>query len=168
MFILCLPPLFLEICWTNQVVRKICQELAGCTKNFTSSAWCNEIKFYDLSPILQVRKLRLREYMPCPNLYNQRSGRAQASCLPCRKKKKWNLILRAPSSVPGTYLTVKRAASGQPVNTDSTDPANHEVNLSLPRSLLLFLLFVTLQGLWDLSSLARMRSAPPTLEAWSP
>ena len=84
------------------------------------------------------------------------------------KKKKWNLILRAPSSVPGTYWTVKRAASGQPVNTDSTDPANHEVNLSLPRSLLLFLLFVTLQGLWDLSSLARMRSAPPTLEAWSP
>ena len=126
---------------------KIYQELADCmpTESFTSSPWCSEIKFYDLSPILQVRKLRLREYMPCQNLYNQRSSRAQAACLPSRKEKKKKK--GTSSSEPlvqylaCTYWTVKRAASGQPVNTDSTDLANHEANLSLPWVLLFIFIF---------------------------
>ena len=140
MFILSPPPLFLEICWTN----KMYQELADCmpTESFTSSPWFSEIKFYDLSPILQVRKLRLREYMPCPNRYNQRSGRAQASCLPSRKKKNGTSSSEhLVQYLACTYWTVKRAASGQPVNSDSTDLANHEANLSLPQALLFIFIF---------------------------
>ena len=147
MFVLSPPPLFLEICWTNRVV---------CPTKFTRN-WLTACP----PRALHLHHDAVRSsFMIFPPFYRWENWGSENTCLAKtsiikeaaeprppvfhpEKKKKNGTSSSEPlvQYLACTYWTVKRAASGQPVNTDSTDLANHEANLSLPWVLLFIFIF---------------------------